>query len=381
MKIVQIANSAWYLQNFRLGLARGLREHGHEVHFISPCDGYESVLVKAGFVHHAWSLQADGTNPLSELRAVQRLSRELSAVAPDAAYSYTPKGNIYTGLALRDPRVRFFPTVSGLGRTFIQPSILTPLVARLTRTALRRAERVVFENEIDRGIFHERGIADLSKTLRVHGTGIDLQHFTPDMQTQRPREQVEFLLVARLLWDKGVGEYVEAARRIRRDYPQVRFKLLGAAGVANPSAVPAEQLAAWLKEGVIEHLGQVDDVRPLLLSADCIVLPSYREGVPRSLMEAAAVGKPLIASDAPGCRDPVQVGRNGLLCQPRSADSLENSLREFLSLSSEVRERMGFESRAFMTEHFDEVAVIRRYVDLLHASTEMPTSRRNETRR
>jgi glycosyltransferase involved in cell wall biosynthesis len=367
MRIVQIANSAWYLQNFRLGLAHSLREHGHEVQFISPRDGYERVLQTAGFVHHDWQLQADGTQPLKELLAVRRLRRLLAELEPAVAYSYTPKGNIYTGLALRGLQARFFPTVSGLGRTFIQPSLLTPLVARLTRLALTRAERVVFENEVDRSIFHERGIAAPVKTLRVHGTGVDLRRFAPAITTQRPAEQVEFLLVARLLWDKGVGEYVEAARRIRRDHPQVRFKLLGAAGVANPSAVPAEQLAAWLAEGAVEHLGQVDDVRPLLHAADCIVLPSYREGVPRSLMEGAAVGKPLIASDAPGCRDPVQDGHNGLLCQPRSADSLEQALRRFLALDIATRERMGRASRVYMAEQFDETAVVRRYTELLTA--------------
>ena len=197
----------------------------------------------------------------------------------------------------------------------------------------------------------------------LHGEGVDLAHFVYTALPDKP--EFTFVLIGRLLWDKGVGEYVEAARRLRAQYPHARFQLLGPVGVANPSAITQEDVDGWQREGVIEYLGEAHDVRPHIANADCVVLPSYREGVPRTLMEASAMGRPIVATDVPGCREVVADGVTGLLCEAKSADSLAAKLAQMLDMSSEARRTMGQHGRHKVAAEFDEAAVVERYKDTL----------------
>lgn len=365
MKIAIIANSAWYLHNFRLNLAQELRQAGHQVLFISPVDGYAAMLQAAGFEHVNWDVASAGMNPLAELGAVWRLRKLLVNQQIDALLSYTPKANIYSGLALWGQKTLFLPNISGLGRAFIQPSAITLLVVQLYRLALRQAHRVIFQNMDDLGVFTTRGVIPRSQAVRVPGSGVDLQRFTPSSRPPSPAAQTHFLFVGRLLKDKGAVEFAEAARILKRDHPGLRFTMLGSSTSDNPTAVGAAQLCEWKAAGLIEHQEHLDDVRPLLDAADCVVLPSYREGVPRSLLEAAAMAKPLVTTDAPGCRDTVVDGDNGYLCTPRSVESLVQALRRFIELSPEQKRAMGQRSRLLAETVFDERIVIEQYLRLL----------------
>jgi glycosyltransferase involved in cell wall biosynthesis len=196
---------------------------------------------------------------------------------------------------------------------------------------------------------------------------VDLEQFAftplPD------KTHFDFVLIGRLLWDKGVGEYVEAARRLRTRYPHARFRLLGPVGVDNPSAISRDEVAAWEQEGVIEYLGEAHDVRPFIAAADCVVLPSYREGVPRTLMEASAMGRPIVATDVPGCREVVADGVNGLLCEVRNAESLAGRLAQMLDMSGEARRAMGERGRQKVAAEFDERVVVEKYKDLVRNLT------------
>ncbi len=365
LKVAIVANSAWYLQNFRLALAQRLRDVGHSVVFIGPSDGHEHKLLQAGFAFCHWPLASAGTNPWTEGRSVLALHRILAAQQVEAVLSYTPKANIYSGIALRGRGLRYLPNVSGLGRAFIKPSpLLRPLVSVLYRLAFKPAGKVVFQNEDDRERFVAARIVERDRTLRVPGSGVDLQRFKPSEQPL-PGQPLRFLFVGRLLRDKGVEEFVEAARRIRRDAPDTRFVMLGSSHSDNPAAISRERLQQWLDEGVVEHIEQLDDVRPQLGSAHCVVLPSYREGVPRSLLEAAAMAKPIVTTDAPGCRDTVIDGLTGYLCAPRSVAALETALRRMLALDAGERQAMGNQGRHFVEQHFDEGRVLETYVTLL----------------
>jgi glycosyltransferase involved in cell wall biosynthesis len=262
----------------------------------------------------------------------------------------------------------FIPNVSGLGRAFIQPGPVTFIVRRMYRTLLRRGYRVIFQNGEDLELFVRQGLVPRALAERVPGSGVDLAWFDSSPAQNAlgggAGGQV-FLMVSRAMWDKGLGEYVEAARAIRRQHPGARFQLLGPANVSNPAAVPQDTLHGWIQEGVIEYLGATDDVRPYLRDADCVVLPSYREGVPRVLLEASAMARPVITTDAPGCRDAVIDGETGFMCRVRDGVDLAAAMRRFLALSPEGRRAMGRSGRAFVEANYDERIVIDRYLALV----------------
>ena len=363
MKIAVAANSAWYLYNFRRNLMQSLMACGHQIIAISPVDSYADRLRQEGFAHRALPLSASGTNPLRELLTVMRVRRVLAEEGVAIAFTFTPKLNIYAGLVARGLSLVHVPNVSGLGRVFIRPSALTPFVRMLYRFAFKPARQVIFQNEDDRDIFIRYGMVRRERTVRVPGSGVDILRFTP-AATRAQGDVVVFLLIARMLWDKGVGEFVAAARSLRREHPLLRFELLGSSTSDNPAAIPGDTLRSWQEEGVVVHTDHVDDVRPHIAGAHCVVLPSYREGLPRTLLEAAAMAKPLITTDVPGCRDTVDDGVNGFLCQPASAESLEGAMRRFLALSADERSAMGRNGRTKVEQQFNENTVISVYLAL-----------------
>lgn len=310
-------------------------------------------------------VNSSGVSVLQDAVLVGRYYRALRAIRPEAFLGFTAKPNIYGSLAAAAAGVpRIVNNVSGLGTVFIKPSRLTSLVSFLYRLAFARSSTIFFQNRDDLEQFVEAGIVPREKADLLPGSGIDLDRFTPVAEPRKPGP-FRFLLVARLLWDKGVREYVEAARIVRNHYPDARFQLLGAVGADNRTAVPAGEVERWKAEGVVDHLGESDDVREAMGSADCIVLPSYREGLPRSLLEGSAMGKPLIATDVAGCRDVCVDGETGWLCEVRSAESLAGTMMKMLRASAEERAEMGLRARKHVERNFCESRVIAKYLGAL----------------
>lgn len=370
MKIAVVANSAWYLCNFRLRLMQALQAQGHQVLAIAPRDEHAARLSEAGIDWIDWPLAASGTHPWQELRSVWALRRLLARNQIALAFTYTPKANIYTGLAARGLGLAHVPNVSGLGRAFIDRTALTRLVIGLYRVTFGRARKVVFQNDDDREVFLHAGLVEAARTLRVPGSGVDLDRFSPAPWIDTAAADPVFLFVGRVLRDKGVREYAEAARQVRQQIPQARFCILGSVLADNPTAIPAPEWQAWSAEGLIDLLGTTDDVRPHLAASHCVVLPSYREGVPRALLEAAAMARPCIATDVPGCRDAVVDGKTGLLCAARDADALARTMLRFLDLGVAEWQRMGDAGRAHVEANFDERQVIETYLGLAQRESE-----------
>ena len=235
-------------------------------------------------------------------------------------------------------------------------------MTRLYRIAFRRSPVVFFQNGEDRQLFIERQIVREEQARVLPGSGVDLERFTPAPSVNGP---AVFLLIGRLLRDKGVVEFVEAARLLRSEMPNARFQLLGPIDEGNRTAISNAELDEWVRSGVIEHLGTSDDVRPFIGAATAVVLPSYREGMPRSLLEAAAMERPLIAADVPGCRDIVEDGVNGYLCAVRDADSLASAMRRLAQLPLAQRVAMGQAARREVQDRFSEELVVRAYLDVL----------------
>ena len=303
-----------------------------------------------------------GLNPLADLRLLARYRSLLKWLRPAAFLGYTIKPNIYGSLAAASLGIPAVPNVSGLGTAFIQGGPLQAIVTQLYRVGFARAPVVFFQNEEDCALFVERRIVRPDRARVVPGSGVDLERFTP---TPLPQGPATFLFIGRLLRDKGVVEFVEAARSLRRGYPAMRFQLLGGLDEGNRTAIRQSEIDSWVAEGVVEWLGTTDDVRPSIAAATAVVLPSYREGLPRSLLEAAAMARPLIAADVPGCRDVVEDGVNGYLCAVRSATSLADGMLRLAHLPPAQQLAMGEAGRRRVQERFSEAFVIRAYLDVL----------------
>jgi glycosyltransferase involved in cell wall biosynthesis len=367
-------NAAWNILNFRMGLIRALQEKGYRVVALAPPDEYGERLAEHGVEYHPLAMDKQGTSPLRDLALFGRYLAALRGIRPDVLLAYTAKPNVYGSLAAQALGIRVINNVSGLGTAFIREGLITRVISSLYRLAFRRSATVFFQNGEDRDLFVERGLVRGEKARLLPGSGVDITRFRPAASGPDGGEAgpFTFLLVARLLWDKGVGEYVEAARLVRREAPDTRFQLLGFLDVPNRTAVPRGDVERWVEEGLVEYLGTSDDVRPHIAASDCVVLPSYREGLPRTLLEAAAMAKPLIATDVPGCRHVVEDGVNGYLCRVRDPRSLADAMLRLVRLSADERTRLGLAGRARIEAEYDERLVISRYLTAIEDASANP---------
>lgn len=364
-----VCNTAWAIHAYRPGLLRGLLENGVRVTVIAPYDKTVDTMVALGAKYLDLSLAAKSANPLRDLRTLYALWRLYRQLKPDLVFHYTIKPNIYGSLAAMLARVKSIAITTGLGYVFVKRSRAASIAKLLYRLAFRFPREVWFLNADDRATFIERGLlAYPERSVLLPGEGIDLTQFAL-ARLPEDKPHFDFILVARLLWFKGVGEYVAAARQLRRRYPHARFRLLGSVGAVNPDAIPLDELNRWIQEGTIEWLGETDDVRPFIGDADCVVLPSYTEGVPRALMEASAMGRPIVATRIPGNQDVVVDGVTGLLCNVRDADQLAAAMARILDMPAAQRRQMGLAGRRRMQAEFDERAIVARYFATVQAHT------------
>ncbi|BEV73309.1 glycosyltransferase family 4 protein [Paludibacterium sp. THUN1379] len=364
MKIILLcSNTAWSIYNFRRTLVSRLLEQGHTVIVLAPHDQTSEKLIQLGCQFIDISISAQGTNPIKDVKLIYSLFKTYKRLKPDVILHYTIKPNIYGSMAAGLAKIKNIATVTGAGFTFTSDTWLSKVARLLYRIAFRYPAKIVFQNLDDRREFISYKLLDSKLSEHVPGSGVDLHFYTP--QPSSERDKTTFLLVARMLWDKGIGEYVEAAKILKEGYPDIELQMAGASNVPNPSAIPIEQINHWQEQGLINYLGYQNDIRSLIANADCVVLPSYREGVPRSLLEAAAMGKPVITTDTQGCRDVVIAGKTGWLCPVKDAHALADCMKEFLSLEKEDRARMGTMARSFIEEKFDEEIIIKKYMAMI----------------
>jgi len=360
-RVVIAANSSWNIVNYRQGLIRALKSQGYEPIVVSPVDpADEERLNELGVERIAVEMDRSGLNPFTDLRLLFAYRRILRRVQPIALLSFTIKPNIYGCLAAG--RIPAFVNISGLGTVFIKRGLLLRIVTLLYRFALERASLVFFQNPDDRELFVKRRLVRPGKARLLPGSGVDLVRFRP---VAVPAGRVTFLFIGRLLGDKGIRELVEAARKLHRDGRDVSVQLLGPIDEHNRTAISRVELDGWLEEGVVDYLGTTEDVRPFIGKATAIVLPSYREGLPLSLLEAGAMGRPLIATDVPGCRQVVEDGLNGFLCEVRNPASLADAMNRVCDLPEPERSAMGAASRRKIEAEFSEALVIDSYLELL----------------
>jgi glycosyltransferase involved in cell wall biosynthesis len=362
--IAVAANDSRTIVNYRGGLIAALQKAGFTVVAMSA-DGPEVRAIRdMGVEHVTIPVSPRGKSPVADLRTLVIYYWRLKALRPAAFLGFTIKPNIYGSIAAHALGIKVINNITGLGAVFARRTGLTHLVTLLYRRALRRSATVFFQNREDLALFRQMNLVGEEQARLLPGSGVDLSRFAP-----RPRKSGQpftFLFAARLLWDKGVGEYVEAARRVLGDRGDVRFPILGIVEPPGRLAVPEDKLRQWEGEGLIRYLGATSDVRDAFAEADCVVLPSYyREGVPRVLLEASSMAIPIITTDTSGCRDAVEDGVTGFLCTPRDVDSLVATIERMLHLSSTERQAMGRAARSKMEREFREEIVHRAYLEAL----------------
>ena len=360
LHIVMTVNAAWNIVNFRLPLVKALIGDGHRVTVLAPTDEAVAQLREAGCEFVSLEMEKQGLNPLSESALFLRFRAELKRLRPDLVLSFTIKNNIFGALAAKSLKIPFIPNVTGLGTAFLSGGLLLWIAKMLYSGAFRRLPVVFFQNSDDRELFLKLGTVEQQQALLLPGSGIDLGHFKP---VSYPEDQTgtQFLMVARLMRDKGVIEFVEAARLLKREYSDVKFQLLGAIGFANRTSIDEALVEQWSDEGVIDYLGTSEDVRVQMAAAHCIVLPSYREGAPRTLIEGAALARPAIATNVPGCNAVVEDGKTGFLCKVRDAEDLAQKMSHFSKLATEEKRAMGLNAREKIEREYSVERVIDSY--------------------
>lgn len=368
MKIVLFANTDWYLWNFRRSLAVALRDAGHDVLLISPDGPHGEKLRGLGLRWQPLPMDRRSLNPVREALLLVHLVRLLRRERPDVVHGFTIKCAVYGSLAARlagvPGRVN---AVAGMGYVFISNSpkarVLRPVVRSLLKLALGgRNARLILQNPDDVALFEKAGLVDAAQVRLIAGSGVDCSRFTPDPD-RKPGAVLRVLLPARLLWDKGLAEYLQAARVLKAEGRPIEFLLAGEPDPGNPAAVPEATVREWVGEDVVQWLGHVDDMPALLRSVDIVALPSYREGLPKGLIEAAASGCALVTTDVPGCREVVTHDIDGLLVPVRDGEALAGAIAR-LQDEPALRARLAEAGRGKALRRFDERIVVSRTFDV-----------------
>ena len=360
-KIAIVVNNSWYAWNMRANLGFAFQKKGYEVVFICPYDKY-SEYIKKYFKYIDIKINTKSINPIEDIKIIYRCYRVFKELKPDIVLQYTIKPNVYGTIAASILKIPTINNIAGLGTLFIKHNLFTNIAKLLYKFSQKKATKIFFQNKDDLNKFVDEGLVQEDKCDVLPGSGVDIERFKA--VDKESVEVFRFLLISRMLWAKGIQEFVDASKIIKQKYKNVEFQLLGQLNMKSPTAISREQMDAWVNEGFVYYLGSSDDVRVEIAQADCIVLPSfYREGTPRVLLEGASMQKPIITTDNIGCRDVVDDGVNGYLCEVNNAIDLADKMEMMLKLTDEQRNTMGKSGREKIIKDFDEKIVIRKYIE------------------
>ena len=363
MKIAIVLNTSWNIYNFRMNFIRALQFEGHEIHTIAPLDSYTHKLEEAGCFHHKVRMDSRGANPIKDIALIFELGILYKRIKPDVILHYTIKPNVYGTLAASFLKIPVINNVCGLGTVFLKRNFTSIIAIGLYKLSFRFAKKVFFQNPEDKDLFISKKLVTREAADIVQGSGIDTNHFSKS--NYHRNNQFTFLLISRLITDKGILEYISAIRKLKEKGKTFKFQILGAADPKHSRGIKESIIKEWIDSNLVEYLGTTDDVRPYINSADCIVLPSYREGTPRTLLEAASSAKPIIATDVPGCHQVVQHGFNGFLCKLKDADDLASKMEEMGHLDNQSLRLFGVNGREKVMAAYDEKLVINKYIDAI----------------
>lgn len=364
VKISILCNTSWYIYNFRSSLIKELINRGYDVLTIAPIDEYTSRLEEMGCIHIPILIDSSSKNPLKDVRTIFQLNNILSNHKPEVLLNYTAKANIYGTLVANYLGIPTINNVAGLGLGFVNETLVTKLLRFLYNISQERASVVFFQNPTDYDDFISRGISSPEKSKVLPGSGVDLDHFEFCELPNLEQNTFKFILVSRMLYSKGVYILLEASKLLyEKGFSNFSIQLLGDIGVNNRDAIPASVIEEWNQKPYVNYLGRTDDVRTFIKEAHCMILPTYyKEGTPRSILEGLAMGRPIVTTNTPGCRNTVANGKNGFLIEPKNKMGLFNKMKHMLTLNESELKNMGSISRSIAENKFDEEIVTRSYL-------------------
>jgi glycosyltransferase involved in cell wall biosynthesis len=331
---------------------------------VAPQDDYSSKLIELGCKYEKVVMDSRGANPIKDLGLSMELFRIYRRIKPDVILHFTIKPNIYGTFAARVLGIPTINNVCGLGTVFLNRGVVSYIAKMMYKIAFRFPNKVLFQNDQDRNLFIDENLIEEDITELIPGSGINLNKFIPSALPEN--KKFTFLLISRLIHDKGIVEYVEAIKELKNRGHTAKFQVLGAIDEEHKRGIPAKIIESWINEGLIDYLGRVPDVRNYIREADCIVLPSYREGTPRTLLEAASMARPIVTTDVAGCNNVVKDNYNGFLCNLKDIQDLADKMEKMLNLPSQERRLFGLKGRALVERTYDENVVIDKYKELVN---------------
>lgn len=365
-KIVICSNTSFSVYNFRLGLIKVLKEKGYEVNVVAPVDEFTDLIEKEVKVYPITHLDRKGKNPIKDFRLLHEFYSLYKSIKPDLVINYTIKPNIYSSIACGILSIPSISVITGLGHVFIKQNMLTSLVKSLYRVAFKFNSYIFMLNEDDIKIIDK--LTTMSKIRLIKGEGINVEYFSPKFcqEEKNVNKNFTFLFIGRLIKEKGVLELIEAGKSLAKERKDFEIWLLGSLDYGNPSSLSEKEIHSIKSLDFIKPIPFSKDVRPYICASDCVVLPSYyKEGVPRSLLEAMAMEKPIITTDSTGCRDVCLDGVNGFLVKPKDVESLYEAMKKMLEMSKEEISKLGKEGRKIVLQEFSEEIIIKEYEKII----------------
>jgi glycosyltransferase involved in cell wall biosynthesis len=359
--IIFSANTSWYLYNFRSSTIKRFIALDHKVICVSPYDNYSAKLTDYGAKHIDVSIDSKGLNPFRDLILIWNLFLIYRKLSPDLIFHFTIKNNIYGSWAASLARKKFINNITGLGTIFINDNLISKLVYLLYKSSQPFAERIFCQNNDDYSLLIKNNLVPEKKLYILPGSGVDLEKFHPRLLNRGLKTDsfcFRFVYCGRMIADKGLFELIEAVMQINQSTVRCNLWLCGFIDEKNHSYINPALIESWAKQSYIDWIGPTENVSEVLSECNCLILPSYREGLPRSILEACAMSLPVIASDVPGCRDIISDNHNGFLCNPKDSKSLQSAMLKMLSISDSQREEMGKNGRQRVEKEYNESIVI-----------------------
>lgn len=367
MRIVFSSNISWSIYNFRRGLLNDLKKDGNEIFTVALEDEFSEKLKDLGYTHTNISINNNSKNPFKDIHLIYQYYKIYKKITPDIICHNAIKPNIYGTIAADLLKIPVVNNISGLGTLFIKNSLSTKIAKLLYRISQRKASKVFFQNNDDLELFIKNKLIKKEKSILIPGSGVNTQLFIRDKEVNKKNLKFTFLFIGRLIYDKGIREYVDAAKIMRDKFPSIKFNVLGPIYNSNETAIKKSELEKWVKKDYINYLGESDFVKEEMEKASCIVLPSYREGLSKVLIEASSMSLPIITTNVPGCKDVVVDGETGFLCKVKDSIDLVIQMEKIISLSVDELNLMGENGRKRAVEVFDEKIIIKHYKDVIYS--------------